>query len=120
MSWSPRTVADIVAAALGVRIIARIQASLSRVAAAASRREVDTAALWPCAPLATTVVTPLTAIGLRAGAAAGRMGGIDAVAATIRARPTFFADRRIGQRLEWNWRCWRSVAGRLRRAPGGR
>jgi hypothetical protein len=41
------TVANIVRLALGERIIARIQASLSRAVARAKRRDIDTLDFWP-------------------------------------------------------------------------
>src|SRR5215207_2362559 len=90
MSASPSTVTDIDVLALGASIITRIQTSLAL--AAPSRVEVAITLAWPCtlpwAPLATTVVTTLAAIDLRAGPAGRALRGIGAEAATTLERST--------------------------------
>src|SRR5271169_1202230 len=85
-SASPSVVTDIDVLALGASIMTRIQASL--VLEAAIRLEVATKPLWPCAPLATTVVTSVTAIELRDVDAGRALRGIGALAATTFARST--------------------------------
>ena len=80
---------DIDVLALGANIITRIQTSPPL---AASRVEVAITLAWPCtlpcAPLVTTVVTSLTAIELRDGAAGRALRGIGAEAATMLERST--------------------------------
>src|SRR3954453_4560647 len=86
MSASPSTVTDIDVLALGASIITRIQTSLPLPAA--SRAEVATMPVWPCASLAMTLVTSLTAIELREAVAGRALRGIGAEAATMLARST--------------------------------
>src|SRR5258705_6677753 len=80
MSASPSTVTDIDVLALGASIITRIQMSLPLPAA--SLVEVAITLDRPCAPLAMTLVTSLTAIELREAVAGRAPRGIGALAAT--------------------------------------
>src|SRR5262245_19226756 len=86
-SASPNTVTDIELLALGASMITRSQIS-SLPLEAARRAEAAKTSAWPCAPLATTVVTSLTAIELRDGAAGRALRGIGALAETTLVRST--------------------------------
>src|SRR6202046_2590510 len=82
-SVSPITVEDIAVVALGARIMARIQISVSVALETAIRADVEITLPCPCDPLATTVVTSVTAMELRETDAGRTLRGIGAVAATM-------------------------------------